>query len=72
MSRFDRLDRESIADPLGYYENNTCKTRALLKSAHHLSSTTAAHAGPSDVAALIAKDAACTLRVFARHATTTI
>src|SRR5215217_3006052 len=22
---------ESIADPLGYYENNTCKTRALLE-----------------------------------------
>ena len=24
---------ESIADPLGYYENNTCKTRALLEAA---------------------------------------
>ena len=24
---------ESVADPLGYYENNTCKTRALLETA---------------------------------------
>ena len=24
---------ESVADPLGYYENNTCKTRALLEAA---------------------------------------
>ena len=24
---------ESVADPLGYYENNTCKTRALIEAA---------------------------------------
>lgn len=39
---------ESVADPLGYYENNTCKTRALLEAAvrgkvpHFIFSSTAA------------------------------
>ncbi|RWG07186.1 UDP-glucose 4-epimerase GalE [Mesorhizobium sp.] len=39
---------ESVADPLGYYENNTCKTRALIETAvregvpHFIFSSTAA------------------------------
>lgn len=39
---------ESVADPLGYYENNTCKTRALLEACvgakvpHFIFSSTAA------------------------------
>jgi len=39
---------ESVADPLGYYENNTCKSRALIESAvrgkvkHFIFSSTAA------------------------------
>ncbi len=39
---------ESVADPLGYYENNTCKTRALIEAAvqgsvpHFIFSSTAA------------------------------
>ncbi|HEV7252842.1 MAG TPA: UDP-glucose 4-epimerase GalE [Mesorhizobium sp.] len=39
---------ESVADPLGYYENNTCKTRALLETCvgakvpHFIFSSTAA------------------------------
>lgn len=44
---------ESVADPLGYYENNTCKTRALLEAAvvggvpHMIFSSTAAIYGPA-------------------------
>src|SRR5919198_495695 len=39
---------ESVADPLGYYQNNTCKTRSLLETAvagkvkHVIFSSTAA------------------------------
>jgi UDP-glucose 4-epimerase len=56
---------DSIADPLGYYENNTCKSRALIESAvatgvrHFIFSSTAAvyaagGAGPLDENALVA------------------
>ena len=44
---------ESVADPLGYYANNTCKTRALLEAAvqgnvaNFIFSSTAAVYGPS-------------------------
>jgi len=46
---------ESVADPLGYYENNTCKTRALLETAvrekvpHFIFSSTAAVYGSGGV-----------------------
>ncbi|MCF6100258.1 UDP-glucose 4-epimerase GalE [Mesorhizobium muleiense] len=43
---------ESVADPLGYYENNTCKTRTLIETAVHegvpnfiFSSTAAVYGG---------------------------
>lgn len=44
---------ESVADPLGYYENNTCKTRNLIEAAvqngvpHIIFSSTAAVYGPA-------------------------
>lgn len=47
---------DSVADPLGYYENNTCKTRALIATAvaggvRHIifSSTAAVYGNPSSV-----------------------
>ena len=46
---------ESVADPLGYYENNTCKTRALIETAvrgkvpHFIFSSTAAVYGAAGV-----------------------
>ena len=49
---------ESIADPLGYYDNNTCKTRALLeaavagKVAHFIFSSTAAVYGSAGMQAV--------------------
>ena len=49
---------ESIADPLGYYDNNTCKTRALLeaavagKVAHFIFSSTAAVYGSAGMEAV--------------------
>jgi len=49
---------ESIADPLGYYDNNTCKTRALLEAAvagkvpHIIFSSTAAVYGHSSMEAV--------------------
>ena len=49
---------ESIADPLGYYENNTCKTRTLLEAAvagkvpHIIFSSTAAVYGSAGMEAV--------------------
>jgi UDP-glucose 4-epimerase len=49
---------ESIADPLGYYENNICKTRALLEAAiagkvqHFIFSSTAAVYGNAGMQAV--------------------
>ena len=49
---------ESIADPLGYYENNTCKTRTLLEAAvagkvpHFIFSSTAAVYGSAGMQAV--------------------
>ena len=49
---------ESIADPLGYYDNNTCKTRTLLeaavagKVAHFIFSSTAAVYGSAGMQAV--------------------
>jgi UDP-glucose 4-epimerase len=46
---------ESVADPLGYYENNTCRTRALIETAvrekvpHFIFSSTAAVYGAAGV-----------------------
>ncbi|MEO5321747.1 UDP-glucose 4-epimerase GalE [Mesorhizobium sp. CC13] len=46
---------ESVADPLGYYENNTCKTRSLIETAvgcgvkHFIFSSTAAVYGAAGV-----------------------
>jgi UDP-glucose 4-epimerase len=47
---------ESVADPLGYYENNTCKTRTLIETAvregvpHFIfSSTAAVYGNPAQV-----------------------
>ena len=46
---------ELVADPLSYYENNTCKTRALIEAAvrgkvpHFIFSSTAAVYGAPDV-----------------------
>lgn len=46
---------ESVADPLGYYENNTCKTRGLIETAvregvkHFIFSSTAAVYGAAGI-----------------------
>ncbi|WP_378944478.1 UDP-glucose 4-epimerase GalE [Mesorhizobium sp. ANAO-SY3R2] len=46
---------ESVADPLGYYENNTCRTRSLIESAvrggvaHFIFSSTAAVYGAAGI-----------------------